>query len=336
MINGHGDDIYSYGKEIVSNFSSNIYNRLDLSGLDNFLCQRISSIHSYPEPDAASLTQMIADRANVGRASICLANGATEAIYMIAHALKGKKATILIPTFSEYEDACIANGIQTDYVASLYKVSTDTELLWLCNPNNPTGKTIDKGDVISFIQDHPRTIIVIDQSYAYFSPKDSLSISEAIQYPNVIQLHSMTKRYAIPGLRLGYFSAHKDLLAQIVHFRMPWAVNQLAIEAGKYLLENDFSLEFDLIGYLKETEQLCNELNSTNILTAYPTDTHYFLCKLHNHKASELKAWLVHNHSILIRDASNFRGLDEHFFRIATQSATENKNLVKAIKEWAK
>lgn len=335
MLNGHGDDAYNYDKVIVSNYSSNIYNRLDMTGLQTHLCSCIDKIHSYPEPDAASLKELIAQRNNISVRNICVTNGATEAIYLIAQAYKGKAGYILIPTFSEYEDACLINNISLHFFHSLEEVDRNSELCWICNPNNPTGKMIDKKKIISFIESHPDMTIILDQSYQYFTEKESLSIEEAVKYPNVICLHSMTKQYAIPGLRLGYITASEELITHVQRYCMPWSVNQLAQESGKYFLQCEAKYSFDLKEYLSETARLQKELSSINNITVHPAETHFFLCKLENNrKASELKSYLANNYGILIRDAGNFRGLDDSYFRLATQSKSENDILIKAIQTW--
>lgn len=335
MIQGHGDDLYRY-KNIACNFSSNIYTEMDLSGLQQYLCSCISSVHSYPEPDAHSLAQLLAGKLTISTSNILLTNGATEAIYQIAHLFEGSKSTILIPTFSEYEDACHINKMDLNFVTSLEEVEEDTQILWFCNPNNPTGGVHSRDNIIEFVESHPDTTVIIDQSYAYFTSKEIWSAKEASQYKNVILLHSMTKRYAIPGLRLGYVTAHESLIERLGKFSMPWSVNQLAIEAGKYLLTiDDVSLQLDLESYLTEAKRLMQELNLIKGVTVMPSATHFFLCSLSNGKtAAELKEYLANEHGILIRDAANFRGLDERYFRIATQTKEENDKLIKAIKEW--
>lgn len=330
MINGHGDDIY--GKAIVSNFSSNIYNGCDMSALDTYLCGKIASIHSYPEPDAASLASLICEKNNISLDNICMTNGATEAIYLIAQAFRDKASTIQIPAFSEYEDACKANGHKLQFINSLHHIKDKSDLIWLCNPNNPTGKTLDKQELTDITERFSQKIFVIDQSYEFFTQKETFGISEAINYNNVILLHSMTKRFAIPGLRLGYITADENILNRIKRYCMPWAVNQLAIEAGKYLLQNNFPL--DIQSYLAETKRFSDELNKIDGLTVWVEDTNFFLCRLAERTAKELKSYLIHEHGILIRDASNFRGLDDQYFRVATQSPEENNNLIKAIKAW--
>lgn len=333
MINGHGDDIYNQDKRIVSNFSSNVYGRQDMSELDEYLCLHIDLIHSYPEPDAASLAKLLAAKNNLLRENVLVTNGATEAIYMIAQAFQRKRSAVIYPTFSEYADACLVNNHNITWASSLDKIDREAELVWLCNPNNPTGKVFDKNMLTSYIEASPNQYIIIDQSYEYFTTKELLSPYEAVKYKNVVLLHSMTKQYAVPGLRLGYVIAHQDVLSQIRRYCMPWSVNALAIEAGKYLLKEAVDV-LDISSYLGETRRLQQELEKITNLTVFPTDTHFFLCKLKDMKAADLKVFLIKEYGILIRDAANFYGLDESWFRIATQSVEENNMLIKAVGEW--
>ncbi|MDR1755486.1 MAG: pyridoxal phosphate-dependent class II aminotransferase [Culturomica sp.] len=334
MINGHGDDIYGCKRKIISNFSSNIYGRQDFSALHDHLCSCIHSIHAYPEPDAASLVELLAKKNDIQTANILVTNGAVEAIYLIAQAFRAKKSSIIIPAFSEYEDACRIHEHQLSFASSLSQTDKEAELIWLCNPNNPDGNVYHKSYLDTFISEHPDIFFIIDQSYEAFTDKQyTFTVRESLAYKNVILLHSMTKSYAIPGLRLGYITACNELTDKISAFRIPWAVNQLAIEAGKYLLKEG-KPAFDPETYLAETKHLMTALNAIDGLTVLPASTHFFLCKLIRGKASDLKQYLIDQHGILIRDASNFRGLDASFFRIATQSREENDQLVKAIKEW--
>ncbi|MDR1882175.1 MAG: pyridoxal phosphate-dependent class II aminotransferase [Prevotella sp.] len=332
MILGHGDDIYTHARKIESNFSSNIYSRQDMSALQNHLCAHIDAIHSYPEPDAFSLANLLAEKYGVDPDNICVTNGATEAIYLIAQAFSGVKSAIIYPAFSEYGDAAAIYNHTIHWAGSLDEVPLNTELVWLCNPNNPTGTVTDKHVLKKYIESHPSRYIIIDQSYEYFTTGDLFDVEEAAQYKNVMLLHSMTKHYAIPGLRLGYISAHADILAQIAKYRMPWSVNGLAIEAGKFLLNAGLKT-MNIGDYLNETKQLREILGKIERITVYPTDTHFFLCKFENGKASDLKKHLIDEYGILIRDAANFYGLDEQYFRIATQSREENEILINGIKK---
>ena len=333
MLKGHGDEIYDYNREIVSNFSSNIYGKQDLSALQRHLCSRMDLIHSYPEPDAASLVRLLADKYRISANNVCVTNGATEAIYLIAQTFQASQTGIIIPTFSEYEDACSIHKHTLSFYKNPDEISGNEQLVWICNPNNPDGQVHETNYLNKIVEQNRSTIFVFDQSYGYFSKKTVWDIRQAIKSENVILLHSMTKQYAVPGLRLGYITAPVDIIKKITEKRMPWSVNGVAIEAGKYLIENETNTP-DINCYLEETGRLQKELSQISGLTVYPTDTHYFLCRLENKKALELKNWLIDNYGILIRDASNFRGLNEHYFRIATQSPEENEQLVKAIREW--
>ena len=326
MISGHGDDAFHFSRPMVANFSSNVYGHVDLEPLKAHLRQRLDAIGHYPEPEPYSLERALAGRLGISPASICVTNGATEAIYLTAHAFQDAHPTILGPTFSEYADAC-----------QLYESEprgARRAMIWLCNPNNPTGGVIPKEELTKEIEENPETVFVIDQSYGFFTKEPLLSAAEAVAYPNVIQLHSMTKRYAMPGLRLGYITANPALTEMIRTVRMPWSVNALAIEAGLYLCQHPETGPIDLETLLAETQRLRKALNAIPGLTAEPTQTHFFLCHLQKGSAADLKQWLADKHGILIRDASNFEGLDEGHFRIATQTPEENNLLTTAIQHY--
>ncbi|WP_108822168.1 threonine-phosphate decarboxylase [Dysgonomonas sp. Marseille-P4361] len=333
MINGHGDDIYKYKDQIAINFSSNIYAKQDMLALHTFLCLQLRKVHSYPEPDASSLNALLAEKHQIKVENIQVTNGATEAIYLLAQTYQNSRSAIIIPTFSEYEDACRINRHQLRYYKDLNQIEDNIDIVWLCNPNNPDGRIYDVDYLIQVIEDHPNILFVIDQSYASFSNLPVLSVQKTIAYKNVILLHSMTKQYAIPGLRLGYITAHSSVIEKVNIYRMPWSVNTLAIEGGKYLIDND-SEQINIEEYLSESKRLQCKLANIQGLEVVPSPTHYFLCRLKDKKASDLKQWLIEKYGILIRDASNFRGLNEHYFRIATQSPDENEQLIKALKGW--
>ena len=343
MIQGHGDDRYRFQREILADFSSNVYSHVDLEPLKAHLRACLDVIGRYPEPEPYTLEKALAAQLGIDPAAVCVTAGATEAIYLIAHAFKGSESIILQPTFSEYADACRLYHHSIAHSTALVSVSLPKKgrfagyhpqfhsLVWLCNPNNPTGTVILKKQLVQNIEDHTETIFVIDQSYGFFTQEPLLSPAEAVAYPNVIQLHSMTKRYAMPGLRLGYVTAHPKLVEMIHSVRMPWSVNALAIEAGLYLTAHPETAAIDLTALLAETQRLRDHLNAISGLTAEPTQTHFFLCRLAQGRAADLKQRLAEEYGILIRDASNFEGLDEHCFRIATQTPKENDALVDAI-----
>ncbi|MDR0349139.1 MAG: pyridoxal phosphate-dependent class II aminotransferase [Tannerella sp.] len=332
MLNGHGDDMYRYDRKIVSNFSSNVYNQGDLSGLKSFLKEQLDSISSYPHPEAGSLQHKIASKNAISPANVCVTNGSTESVYLIAQTFRHKRSGILMPAFSEYADACRIHNHQTAYIRRLEKLQP-FDIIWLCNPNNPTGEVYDKAHLTAQVNRSPKVLFVIDQAYGSFTEKPLFSPDESAAMPNMIILHSLTKQYAIPGLRLGYMTAHKNWISRLRMQRMPWSVNSLAIAAGHYLLDNRENAP-DLTAYLTEKDRLCKALQTNRELEVFPSDTHFMLIRLCRGKAADLKAFLVNEYGILIRDASNFYGLNDSFIRIAAQTFAENQVLIHAVKTW--
>ena len=347
MLNGHGDDTYKY-KDIRINFSSNVYNHFCHDGLYAHLASRMDCIRNYPQPTPSDLEKEIATLHNLSPENVIVTNGATEAIYLIAQAFAQASSLILQPTFTEYEDACkqykheiVAppippRGEHLDSISCILNSPPSGGrgglLLWLCNPNNPTGQVIPKEILESAIASHPDIIFIIDKSYAPFTKEPLIECKN--QFPNVILLHSMTKEFAIPGLRIGYITGPTPLLSRIRKCRMPWAVNQLAIEAAHYLLAHRNDYVLDLPALMAERERMARELSAIDGITVYPSDTHILLCRIEDTTAAELKEYLANTHGILIRDASNFKGLDEHYFRIAVQTFKENTHLLNILKEW--
>jgi threonine-phosphate decarboxylase len=328
MIEGHGDDIYRYRDKICSNFSSNIFSHADLSGLKAHLNKRLDVIGNYPEPEPYTLEQMLAERLGISSRQIMVTNGATEAIYLIAQLFRDRIPEVYTPTFSEYESA-----IQMYQDPSSAK-EDNSRIVWLCNPNNPDGKVVPKAELERQIKTDSSTIYVIDQSYANYTLEPLPLPHEMVQMSNCLLLHSMTKRYCIPGLRLGYVTAAEPLIEQLRRFRQPWSVNALAIEAGCYLLEHDIQIFPPLTEYLAETQRLRNALNEIEGVTVQETQTNFMLARLKKGTAAELKAFLIQHHGILIRDASNFTGLTVAHFRVATQTREENDRLIEAVKAY--
>lgn len=335
MLFGHGDDIYTHNKKIVSNFSSNVIPLYNSELLFEFISHNLAVLSSYPEPNAISFTEVLAEQNNISPSQVCVTHGATDAIYLIAQYFRDSKSLIFAPTFAEYEDACRVNHHQIDFFYTdeeLY--SSENQLVWLCNPNNPTGKTWEYKKLISIIENQPDTIYIIDQTYRYFTQEETISYTDAITRKNVILIDSFTKRYGLPDLRLGYIIAHQDIIQKIQKYKQPWSVSQLAIETGKYILMNKTSFPLDINKLLKERTLLQNELHNLSSLEVFSTDTHFFLCRIAEKKAKVLKRHLIETAGILIRNADNFRGLDPHYLRLSTQTSDENRQLVLAIKNF--
>ena len=327
MIKGHGDDAYLY-EDIRTDFSSNIYSHADLSGLKAYLCERLEVIGHYPEPEATTLEQEIAQQRGVPAECVIVTNGATDAIYLVAGAhLRGEgvitQYLIKHPTFSEYGDACRMLGMEETKEMGMHT------MLWLCNPNNPTGEVTEPEEILKMAE--RCSLVVVDQSYEDYTLRPMLSPRDAIGAGNIIQIFSLTKTYAVPGLRIGYVIAAPEMATRLRRGLRPWSVNALAIEAGLWLLQHQVKAVSDIPTYLAEAQRLRTNLMGIDGIEVLPTETHFMLCRAKGMTAKELKERLAREHHILIRDASNFEGLDEYCFRIAAQTPEENDGLVRSL-----
>ena len=333
MIDGHGDDIYRYDDLVKMNFSSNIFQHTDHTALKQHLMERFDVVGNYPEPQARHLEKMIAQQEGISPECVLVTNGATEAIYLIAQQFHHSASVIPQPTFNEYADACRLNHhiISFENTEDLRHLPKN-RVYWICNPNNPSGNVLMKGFLDYVVRRSPRYIFVIDQSYEDYTKEPLLVAREMQNVANLIILHSFSKRYGIPGLRLGYITAHPNTI-QLLRSRItPWSVNALAIEAGKFLITHQPTPDSQwLTDYLAETERLRSQLRAINGIRVFETKTNFMLCEIESASAKELKSYLVHEHGILIRDCSNFFGLSNQFFRVAAQLPEENDALVKAI-----
>ncbi len=333
MIQGHGDDIYIKERDIKANFSSNVYRHINHSGLFRHLQDSFPKINSYPEPDSGTLANLIAEKKGINRESIIVTNGATEAIYLIASTFRGKQSAILSPTFSEYNDACNLYDHKIRIISSLSGITEDDEILWICNPNNPTGNVIPLTDLHNLICNMTDKIFIIDQSYGELTKEETLPVSAVNADNNLVIIKSLTKEYGIPGLRVGYIASCKRMSSIINKHCLPWSVNILASDAARYLIaEGDPGFNIDAL--LEEAQRFMGEIANIPGFLTYDTKTNFFLCRHDSTKASELKEWLLAEHGLLIRDASNFRGLDDKYFRIAAQLPEENNLLINALKCW--
>lgn len=339
MILGHGDDSYLYNETIIANFSSNVFYEGIPMGLKEHLSQHWDEIARYPEANAQSLQKALAHWHQLEDQQILVTNGATEAFYLIAHFLQKKSATIIIPSFAEYEDACSVHGVPLDFIewSSINKTTRfTTEAVFLGNPNNPTGLRFSKEMISSLLENNPNTLFIIDEAYVDFTSEIISIIHEINRFPNLILVKSLTKAYAIPGLRLGYIISQEQNINAISKNKMPWSVNTFAIEAGKFIVKNAKNLALPLETLLADTSDFISALQQIENIEVHPSSTNFFLCRTKVKTAAALKEYLLSENQLLVRDASNFRSLSSQHFRIATQTPTQNQLLINAIKQWMK
>ena len=338
MIDGHGDDLFRFPPESVRvNFSTNIWQHADLVPLRRFMAGRLGFAASYPEPAPRSLEAYIARRLDVEAAEVLVSAGATDAIYSIAAAERRRPACIIgAPTFSEYADGWCAYAdvapTYTDATPEALALAPHGAIIWLCNPNNPTGAIVRPEEIRSLAASRPDALFVIDQAYAAYCAETLLTPSDATALPNLIVLHSLTKQSCVPGLRIGYATGSAQLLERIRAVRQPWSVSALASDAARFLLENPVAIPAG--GLRAEISRIAAALKGIGI-GSLPTSTNFLLARLpHGLSAARLKSDLMASDGLLIRDASNFHGLTTAHFRIAAQRPAENDHLIRSLTRW--
>ncbi|MBS1605012.1 MAG: aminotransferase class I/II-fold pyridoxal phosphate-dependent enzyme [Bacteroidetes bacterium] len=334
MLEGHGDDAWKYGLPIRGNFSSNVwYGGLD-EGLREHLCARLGSVTHYPEVDGRTVRGLAAAAFGVLPEQVLVTNGATEAIYLVAQLFAGRSATVLAPAFAEYEDACRMHGMQVRIGAWPGKAGEGfgTDLVFICNPNNPTGCALALDDLLRMIRAEPGVLFVVDESYIEFTASSATVLRELPV--NVLVLRSLTKSCRIPGLRVGFVVGQAEQVRRLQRLKMPWSVNQLALEAAEYIFRHPDRFVVPLERLLGETAVFRSQLRGATGWKVRDSDTHYFLVEAPEaFTAGQLKEGLVQEWGLLIRDASNFRGLSPRHFRIACQAPGDNQLLIEALRQ---
>lgn len=337
MINGHGDDRYLFNYDIVADFSSNVYYEGCSAGLKQHLTDCLHKINNYPEANAQRLQTALAEWHALSPAQVLVTNGATEAFYLVAHAYRRQSATIVIPAFAEYEDACLANDLDITYLLwDELRPDTvfSTGIVFFGNPNNPTGAILRPLTIQQLLEKHPETMFVIDEAYVDFTVDVISMVPYLDHYPNLIIIKSLTKTYSIPGLRLGYILSNQAVIEKVLPSKMPWSVNALAVEAGLFIAQHRQEMTLPVADLTWDTMELLSALNSIGDISARNTHTNFFLCHTTKGTAADLKLFLLQTSGLLIRDAANFKSLTPQHFRIATQRKEQNVLLVKGIKSW--
>jgi threonine-phosphate decarboxylase len=338
MLFGHGDDVYASQSEVKANFSSNVWYGASLEKLADHLTARFEVLARYPEPDAGSLKRLLARRYEVKEENVVITNGSVSAFYLLAQIWKGAKSMIATPAFSEYEDACLLYDHKIKFVSNRDGLaglaSEEQDLCWICNPNNPDGRLYHRSDLLKLIETNPKTMFIIDQAYKAFTTEELLKPADVLRNKNLVLVQSISKAHKIPGLRIGYIIAGSKVAAKVSRHLIPWSVNAMAIEASKYILIHPAQFTLPIRKWQRETAELIYQLNKLEGIEVIPSSVTFFLVRLKDGQASELKRFLLERYGILIRDASNFRGLDDTYFRICTQNDADNRLLLEGVKAW--
>lgn len=341
----HGGNVYQMEKKYkrsLLDFSANI-NPFGLPAkIKNKLYKNFQCILHYPDVTAKCITNKIAEYWHVKKENILMGNGSVDLIYLLLYAFQPKKVLIPSPTFSEYERAARCLGSKINFlrlsVAKDFQFqglnSVGTDVLFLCNPNNPTGNLIFKNRKI--VENLSAKWIIIDEAFMDFLPDEEkyTLVWKAQRNKRIVVLRTFTKFFALPGLRIGYLVAHRDVVNELKKKQIPWSVNSFAQLAAELILGDK--------GYIKKTRQLIGkeraflftEIARIKKLTPYLSVANFLLIKINDRRftSSLVKRKLIPK-GILLRDCSNFRGLSDKFIRVAVRNRNENKQLVKALRK---
>lgn len=341
----HGGNIYEMEKKFKRgflDFSANI-NPLGVPlGLKKLLYKNFQRAFNYPDINTENVTCKIAQYWRIKKENILVGNGSVELIYLIISAFNPKTALISSPSFSEYERAARNVNARIKFIKLREKENfrlnpsglCTSDMLFLCNPNNPTGNFVLSDCRI--IEKLSNKLTVIDEAFMDFLPdeKKHTLIGRTQTDKRIIVLRTFTKFFALAGLRIGYLVAHRDIIAKLRKYQIPWSVNFFAQLAAELILGDKEYIDDTRQLIEKERRFLIDTLLGTKNLVPFPSVTNFLLVKINNKNltSSMLSKRLI-GEGILIRDCANFRGLSNKFIRIAIRSHRENVRLIKALKK---
>ena len=346
MFKGHGGAWYKLkqDKEILD-FSSNVNPLGPPVGIWPLIRSKLDTLKRLPELDAFSLRRSLANKFGIKEDNILVASGTSEFIYLFPFIFRSSCVYMPIPTYADYQSSSISAGLRVyplgrwkifpedeDYFPKVIKDIKPNSLIYICNPNNPTGEFIPPKLLISLISSVKNSIWIIDESYIEFIGDDQICSLISDNMPsNLIVLRSFSKIYGLPGLRLGVLVAEKRLAEKVESFLRPWAVSSIAIEAGKELLTYEFYIKSVREFCQNQKEFLLKSLDFHPFLNPIAKDAHFFLIQV---KAPWSVKWLcekLYSFNVLVRDCSNFIGLSNEFIRISPGNIEENKRLVQIL-----
>ncbi len=355
MIQGHGGNKSKLAGELgcrvedIIDMSSNLNPLGPPDAVHAIIRDRLSAIHSLPEPDAAAMCRGFARYHDIDRRNVMAGNGTTFFIYTIPGALGVKKAVIAGPAYSDYRDACSMNGIdpvhclarkEENFQLDIDRISgmaKNTDLVFLCNPNNPTGVLTPREKIVDLIKRHPATCFVVDESYLPFvdNARDFSLVSDT-HYPNLLVLSSMSKIFRIPGLRTGFLSGAAPLIDKVMGHYQPWSVNSLAQEVITDIFAHPETIEpfyeQTRVYIRKEKQAFVQALQGISGISLFDGATYFILAELGRTTAPDF-CRAVGRDKILIRDCENFHGLTDRFVRFSLKTREINLALAHSIKK---
>lgn len=337
--NPHGGDIYA-GK-VLLDFSANTNPFGTPQAVQEAIIEALPQLHRYPDPYCRKLVAAIAEHEAVPKNYILCGNGAADLIYAYGRAVHPQKAAMLAPTFSEYALGLSDCEISYYFLQESNDFALDSgildflrlekpEVLFLCDPNNPTGRLADP-KLIEAILECCRDLkirLFLDECFLDLT-KDGVSRkNDLARYPELFLLKAFTKSYGMAGVRLGYgLSADSALLEAMSRSQQPWNISSLAQAAGIAALKQQEFLQKTVETVEKERIFLSASLARLGF-RVIPSDTNYILFQARVGLADALR-----EKGILIRNCDNYPGLCPGWYRIAVRLPEENQALIRAMEE---
>ncbi len=352
MIKKHGGNVHKFAREHkiekknIIDFSANI-NPLGISkqALSKFN-EVFEDVLNYPDPEYTDLKEAISNFENVSSDNVILGNGAIECIFLIAEYLNSKHTLLLAPTFVEYERAFSKykseisyynlkeeNRFELDIDDFIENIDKSIDTIVICNPNNPTGCVLKEEKLYVLLKycKLNEITLIMDEAFVDFTDnEEEITMKKHLsKFSNLIILKSLTKFFAIPGLRLGYLLTSNDILIdKIKSDRMPWMINCVASNIAINSL-----MDFDYINetkryILKQRKYLIEELNKIKAITVYNSTANYIFMKCDKNLEE-----LLSKYSIMIRNCNNYRNLTDGYYRIAVKKNDVNIELINILKE---
>lgn len=346
----HGGNIYRHaGGRPVLDFSANI-NPLGLAeGVRNAIAAHLDDVIHYPDPDCTALREALSRFYHFPVESIVPGNGAAELLYLYFHHFHFRRVCIPVPAFSEYERAARSAGAEIVYayleadkafqpdLTAIASQVKDADCIVLGNPNNPTGNLIRRQELIPFLERAAQRgqFVIVDESFLDFRDDgpDFTVADFASQSGQVFVIHSLTKFYALPGLRLGFGIAPEAVIQGLMEQTDVWHVNTLAQTAGIEALAETAYQKASRTLVREERDWMSRMLSCIPGVTICQPSVNFILCHI---RQTGLTATVLAGHmqeqGILIRDCSNYPGLDSYYIRLAVRSREENEYVVETIK----
>ena len=345
MKNIHGGDIYQYNN--ILDFSANINPLGAPESVKRAIADAIGQIGHYPEMYSDSLRKAIGAKYYIDSSQIICGNGAADVIYRYVYAVRPKKILVTAPCFAEYEGAWRSLwtlhdvpetviyalnhqdfGIKEDILTLIEREMPD--VVFLCNPNNPTGVLIPEQLLAKIVEvcRVNKIRLFLDECFLDFTgQEENLSqVGKLQEYPGLFILKAFTKMYAMAGVRLGFgLTADEELIERMYQAGPPWNVSVLASAAGKAAIKEDDFVKKTVQYIRKEKEYLYQALDTLRV-QYWKSAANYILLKADR----DLKKRLIAA-GILIRDCSNYRNLSEGYFRIAVKSHEDNMRIITEI-----